>query len=58
MPVVALASTESEFDRAGLLRVGFTECLQLPIDTAALTLLGGRRGARSAAPLPPIAPLD
>lgn len=58
MPVVALASTEAEFDRASLLRVGFSECLQLPIDTAALTLLGGRLGSGAPASPLSIAPLD
>ena len=58
MPVVALASAEADFDRAGVLRVGFSDCLQAPVDAGALALLTERLGTPGSAPPPAIAPLD
>lgn len=58
MPVVALVSKDNDFDHASMLRVGFTESLEAPIDAAALALLAGRLAAPGAVIAPEGAPLD
>jgi CheY-like chemotaxis protein len=55
MPVVALAARDADFDRDGVLRVGFTDCLRAPLEAASLALLASRLAAAAS---PAVAPLD
>jgi signal transduction histidine kinase/CheY-like chemotaxis protein len=55
MPVVALAARDADFDRDGVLRVGFTDCLRAPLEAASLALLASRLATAAS---PAVAPLD
>ena len=58
MPVVALASTGADFDRSGVMRVGFSECLPAPVAAGAMSLLTGLLRTSAAEAPSADAPLD